>query len=176
MSAKETLFRYATPLTTWLFLISLVSGVALFFHVGNRYFHAMHEILSMALIVPFGLHVWRNWRTLMGYFRRSAMWISTAVCLAAAVAFAYAGAGEGRGGGNPRMAAFGALNNASVTALAALARTDEATVTGRLEAIGVEVTSAEDTVAGLARASGRDGFELLNAALAPAQAGGRPAP
>jgi len=175
MSAKDILFRYATPLTTWLFLISLVSGVALFFHVGNQYFHAMHEILSMLLIVPFGLHLWRNWRTLMSYFRRSAMWISTVVCLAAAVAFAYQGAGASRDG-NPRMAAFGVLNNASVTALAALARTDEATVTERLEAIGVEVTSGEDTVAGLARASGRASFELLNAALAPASAAGRPAP
>ncbi len=175
MSAKDILFRYATPLTTWLFLISLVSGVALFFHVGNQYFHAMHEILSMLLIVPFGLHVWRNWRTLMSYFRRSAMWVSTVVCLVAAGAFAYQGAGASRGG-NPRMAAVGALNNASVTALAALARTDEATVAERLKAIGVEVKSAGDTVAALAGASGHDNFELLNAALGPTAATGRPAP
>lgn len=175
MSAKDTLMRYATPLTTWLFMISLVSGVALFFGIGSQYFREMHEVLSMFLIVPFGLHVWRNWRTLVNYFRRSAMWISTVVCLVAAGAFAYEGAGASADG-NPRMAAFSALNNASVTALAALARTDEATVMARLKAIGVEVKSVEDTVAGLAKASGRDSFDLLGAALTSASAAAQPAP
>lgn len=175
MSVKDALFRYATPLTTWLFLISLVSGVALFFGVGNQYFREMHEILSMFLIVPFGLHVWRNWRTLVNYFRRSAMWVSTVVCLVAAGAFAYEGA-AGSAAGNPRMAAFNALNNASVTALAALARVDETTVTDRLKAIGVEVKSAEDTVAGLAKTSGHDSFDLLSAVLTSASAPIQPAP
>lgn len=175
MSFKDVLMRYATPLTTWLFLISLVSGVALFLGVGNQYFREMHEIMSLFLIVPFGLHVWRNWRTLVNYFGRSAMWISTVVCLVAAGAFAYEGAGASSGS-NPRMAAFGALNNASVTALAALARTDEATVTERLKAIGIEVKSAEDTVASLAKASGRDSFDLLGAALTSASTAGQPAP
>ena len=95
------------------------------------------------------------------------------VCLAAAGAFAYEGAGVSAT--NPRAVVFGALNNASVTALAALARTDEATVTERLKAIGVEVKSAEDTVAGLAQASGHDSFELLGTALAAATASGQPA-
>ena len=173
MSVRDILMRYATPLTTWLFLISLVSGVALFFHVGNAYFRAMHEVLSMALIVPFGLHVWRNWRTLLGYFRRSAMWVSTVVCLAAAAAMASAGAG---GGGNPRMAVLGVLDGASVTALAALGHTDADTVIARLEALGVEVTSAEDTVSALAKASGRDGIELIGAALDKGAAAARTAP
>ena len=172
MSAKDILFRYATPLTTWLFLISLVSGVALFLGVGAQYFREMHEILSLLLIVPFGLHVWRNWRTLANYFRRPAMWISTVVCLAAAGAFAYEGAGVSAP--SPRTVVFGALNNASVTALAALARTDEATVTERLKANGVEVKSTGDTVAGLALASGHDGLELLAAALTAAS--GQPGP
>ncbi len=164
MSAKDTMMRYATPLTTWLFLISLVSGIALFFGIGSQYFREMHEILSMLLIVPFVFHVWRNWTALKNYFRRSAMWISTAVCLLAAAGFAYQGASMSAGG-NPRMAAFEALNNASVTALAALAKTDEATIGARLKTVGVEVTSAGDTVASLAKTSGHDAFELLGAAL-----------
>lgn len=54
--------RYATPFITSLFLVSLVSGIALFFHVGAGWFHEMHEWLSMVLILPFFLHVWKNWR------------------------------------------------------------------------------------------------------------------
>jgi hypothetical protein len=56
------LSRYATPLITGLFIVSLVSGVALFFHLGSAWFHSMHEWLSMVLILPFVLHIWKNWR------------------------------------------------------------------------------------------------------------------
>ena len=62
---KSILYRYATPFTTGLFLVSLVSGVALFFHVGPAAFHGMHEWLSMVLILPFVLHMWRNWRPML---------------------------------------------------------------------------------------------------------------
>ena len=47
--------RYATPLITGLFLVSMISGIALFFHWGSAWFHGMHEWLSMVLIVPFVL-------------------------------------------------------------------------------------------------------------------------
>ena len=43
----------ATPFTTGLFLVSLISGIALFFHWESRVFHGMHEWLSMVLIAPF---------------------------------------------------------------------------------------------------------------------------
>lgn len=57
---KDIANRYATPLTTGLFAVSAISGVALFFHLGSAYFHGMHEWLSMALLIPFGVHVWKN--------------------------------------------------------------------------------------------------------------------
>src|SRR3954463_6656648 len=53
--------RYATPLTLGLFAVSAVLGVALFFRVGQSVFHGMHGWLSLALLLPFTLHVWRNW-------------------------------------------------------------------------------------------------------------------
>jgi hypothetical protein len=43
----DFLNRYATPFITGLFLVSLISGIALFFHVGGALFHGMHEWLSM---------------------------------------------------------------------------------------------------------------------------------
>jgi len=54
--------RYATPFITGLFVASLVSGVALFAHIGTGAFRDMHEWLSIVLIVPFILHLWRNWK------------------------------------------------------------------------------------------------------------------
>lgn len=170
MSAKDALMRYATPLTTWLFLISLVSGVALFFGVGSQYFREMHEILSMLLIVPFVLHVWRNWTALINYFRRSAMWISTVLCLVAAGLFAYEASGVSTST-NPRMALFDALGHASLPAVAALANTDVDTAKARLAAAGIEVTAATDTVDVLAERAGRDLFDVIGVVLSPPAAG-----
>ena len=49
--------RFATPLTTGLFVVSAVSGIALFFHWAPTAFHTMHVWLSMVLLLPFILHV-----------------------------------------------------------------------------------------------------------------------
>ena len=46
------LYRYATPLITGLFLVSLISGLALFLHIGPGGLHPMHEWLSLVLILP----------------------------------------------------------------------------------------------------------------------------
>ena len=43
--------RYATPLITGLFLVSLISGTALFFHIAQSTFREMHEWLSLVLVV-----------------------------------------------------------------------------------------------------------------------------
>ena len=70
---KALLLKYATPFIAGLFLVSLVSGVALFFHVGNATFHGMHEWLSMVLILPFVLHLWKNWKPLFAYLSGAPM-------------------------------------------------------------------------------------------------------
>lgn len=82
------LSRYATPLITGLFLVSLLSGVALFFHVGTSAFREMHEILSMVPIAPFTLHAWKNWRAITTYLKRAPMAQAMAGSLAPSLAFA----------------------------------------------------------------------------------------
>ena len=80
--------RYVTPLTTGLFLVSAISGIALFFHWAPGTFHAMHEWLSMALLVPFALHMWRNWGAFMLYVKRNTLWIPLILCVAISIPFA----------------------------------------------------------------------------------------
>lgn len=89
--------RNATPLISGLFIVSLVSGVALFFHFGSSYFHGMHEWLSVVLIVPFVLHLWKNWRPFANYFKRGPMAVSLVASLAAAMVFVVPGAGPDLG-------------------------------------------------------------------------------
>jgi hypothetical protein len=100
------LHRYATPFITGLFLVSLISGVALFFHLGGGAFRGMHEWLSMVLIVPFALHLWKNWRAMTVYLTKLPFAVATVASLAAALAFVYQSGPSGGGGrgGLPQLA------------------------------------------------------------------------
>src|SRR5271165_2331379 len=106
--------RIATPLTAGLFLVSAVSGAVLFFHTAMGTFHEMHEWLSMLLLVPFGLHVWKNWRPLLNYLRRGWLSLPLAVSLAAALAFAAPGL-MGTNQGNPNIQAVGLMTQARLS-------------------------------------------------------------
>ncbi len=83
---RDFFFRYGTPLTAGLFIVSAVSGVALYFGWSPGLFHEMHEVLSLVLLLPFVLHLWRNWRPFLNYFRHAAMPIALVASLAAAAA------------------------------------------------------------------------------------------
>lgn len=159
------LSRYATPLITGLFLVSLVSGIALFFHVGTSAFREMHEILSMVLILPFGLHVWKNWRAFMAYFKRVPMMAALAGSLAVSLAFAVP-AMTGSGGGSPQAAIFGAFENGSVSAIAPLFGHDGESLATVLKDAGFAVASVDDTVKAIASASGKPPFAVIGAIAA----------
>lgn len=159
--------RYATPFVTGLFLVSLVSGVALFFHWQTAWFHSMHEILSLVLIVPFVLHVWKNWTPFKLYLRRAPMAVALALSLAASLAFAMpAMMAGGSGGGSPQAAVFDAIGNASLAVVAPLfGHTGESLAEG-LKAAGFTVASVDDTLDAIARASARDERAAIMAVVA----------
>ena len=159
--------RYATPFITGLFLVSLISGVALFFHVGQSTFHSMHEILSMVLIVPFVLHVWKNWRSVTNYVKRAPMWIALVVSLVISIPFAIP-SGETRSG-PPQFALAMAVMNAKIADVAPVFGTDGATLAGKLAEAGLTVSGPEDTLAALGQASGKS-TEAVAAALLAATA------
>ncbi|MDJ0933151.1 DUF4405 domain-containing protein [Breoghania sp.] len=110
------LSRYATPFTTGLFLVSLISGITLFFHVGQGLFHSMHEWLSMVLIVPFVLHLWKNWRPLQSYFKRPGMAIALGLSRVAAVTFMAPSGNESSG--NPMIAVLGKIQQSPIETVA----------------------------------------------------------
>ena len=161
------LLRYSTPFIVGLFLVSLVSGIALFFHVGPGGFHGMHEWLSMVLIVPFVLHVWRNWRPMTLYFPKASFGIAMAVSLVAALAFVVMPAGSGRGAGGPPQFALARVLTANPPAKVAplLGITPEALV-ATLQAKGFVAAAVDRTLSEIAAQSGKDEMALA-AALAP---------
>ncbi|HMQ41021.1 MAG TPA: DUF4405 domain-containing protein [Paracoccus sp. (in: a-proteobacteria)] len=161
--------RYATPLTTGLFLVSLISGIAIFFHVGPIGFRPKHEWLSMVLILPFALHIWRNWRAFTVYFRHAPMAVALIVSVLAAGYYLLPSNAPQRGG-PPQFAIAGQLLQAAPEVLApALGTTPEA-LTERLAAQGVTVAPGQ-SLTEAATAAGKEPTALFAALLPPAIAG-----
>jgi hypothetical protein len=161
--------RYATPLTAGLFLVSLISGVALFFHVWPSVFHGMHEWLSMLLIAPFVLHLWRNWRPMMNYFAKPAFSAAMAVCLVAALGFAVASAGAGGRRGPAQFALVDAITATTPAKLAPALGIDVDTLVAKLKARGFANVAADAPLTNIAANSGKDSGELASALVAAAE-------
>ncbi|MDH4412239.1 MAG: DUF4405 domain-containing protein [Rhizobium sp.] len=157
------LSRYATPLTTGLFLVSLISGIALFFHYGTAAFREMHEWLSMVLILPFVLHVWKNWRPFLAYFKRLPMALSLGLCLAASLVFAWpAITGTATGaGGNPAFAMVNMVAGGTPAQVAPLLGRAEADVIAALKLAGFTAADAATPLSEIASASGKDTMALM---------------
>lgn len=166
---KSTLMRYATPFITGLFLVSLISGVALFFHIGPSGFHGMHEWLSMVLIIPFVLHMWKNWRPMTAYFKRAAFGIAMGVSIVAAAIFMVPVGGEG-GGGRPAAFTLSAMvMKGSVAEVASVLHQDSADLTAALESGGYSVNSEDETLSAIAAAAGKSEMDIAATLVASAR-------
>ncbi|MDQ0421370.1 phosphoglycerol transferase MdoB-like AlkP superfamily enzyme [Peteryoungia aggregata LMG 23059] len=157
------LSRYATPFTTGLFLISLISGIALFFHVGTTAFREMHEWLSMVLFLPFVLHVWKNWRPFLAYFKRLPMALSLAICLIAGLVFAWpAITGDtSSASSNPAFAMVNIVAAATPAEVAPLLGKSNADIVTALKEAGFTTVDPSKPLSEIATASGKDTMELM---------------
>ena len=151
--------RYATPSITWLFIVSLVSGIALFFHVGQSAFRGMHEWLSMVLIIPFVLHIARNWRPFLNYFRHGPMIATLVLSLAAGGVFAYQGMSGSSG--NPMFAVLNAVGKSSIAEVAAIFDTTPEALNEALKEKGYKIDNPQASLSDIAAASGRPQMALM---------------
>lgn len=163
---KDALFRYATPAMTSLFVISLISGVIIFFHIGPSWLHGVHEWLSLLLIVPFVLHTWRNWRPFVSYFKRAAMPISLAVGVAAVAAFGIVPAdAEGERSGPPQFALAATMVASTPAAVAPVLGVSPDVLVEKLKAAGFTDADAASPMKAVAEAAGKrpaDVYKVLN--------------
>lgn len=156
--------RYATPFISGLFLVSLVSGLALFFHVGPSGFHGMHEWLSLVLIVPFVLHIWKNWRPMLNYMRGRPMAIGMAVSLVAAAVFLLP-TGSGEAGGPPQFRLAMQVLKATPEAVAPLLGQTPDAVAAALTAAGFAPAPGQ-SLTDIAAAAGKSDAQIAAALLA----------
>ncbi len=163
--------RYATPFITGLLLISLISGILLFLHLGSSGFREMHEWLSIVLILPFVLHLWKNWKPLLGYMRRAPMAI--AICVSVLMAAFFLIPTDSESGGRempPQFALAGLVMAAPLDQVAPVLGTTTEELTARLVAAGMPVSDPHATLTDIATAAGKTDFDLA-AVLATGKAG-----
>ena len=160
--------RYATPFITGLFLVSLISGIALFFHMGQSWFHGMHEWLSMVLIAPFVFHLWKNWKAFSNYFRRAPMAVALAISLAAALYYVVPSAGRerGRAGGPPHLAFASTILKNPASQVAPLLGTTPEALVQTLTGAGFLAAASDMSLADIAARSGKDEAALLQTLVA----------
>ncbi|MFN3549409.1 MAG: DUF4405 domain-containing protein [Mesorhizobium sp.] len=158
--------RWATPLVTGLFVVSLISGIAIFFGVGRAAFTGMHEWLSMVLIVPFVLHLQKNWRPFLAYFKRAPMQIASALSLAAAIAFAAPSMIGGGNGAPPERQLIQLLPSRTVAQLASLLDLSATDLEAALVSGGLKVTSPDEALLQISQDSSVTTSQVLAIALA----------
>lgn len=156
--------RYATPFLTGIFLITLISGFMLFFHVAPPAFHGMHEWLGLLLILPFALHLWKNWRPMRNHLKHAPMAVATAASVALAGLFLLPGGNAGPG--NPAMALMGRIAQSSPAELAPLLDTTPEALLAALNGAGIAVADAAQPVGPAAGAAGKSIMDIA-AALRP---------
>lgn len=158
--------RYATPFITGFFLISLISGIGLFFHFGPSGFRGMHEWLSMVLTLPFVLHIWKNWKPMLAYFRRAPMLIALILSLGAASVFLYPTGETSTAGGPPQFQLANRLMAHSLAEVApAIGSTPEA-LAAALTSAGFTLADPAQSLTDIATASGKSTADLAAALLA----------
>ena len=157
---------HGTTFTIVLFTVSAVSGVFLFLHVGSAYFHAMHEWLSLVLILPVGLHLWRNWNGFSTYFKRGRLMGPLVIGLVASVAIAWPAITSATSGGNPMRAALSAIERGTIVEIAPLFELSAETLAARLEAKGYRLGAESQSLAEIAKASGKETGPALIADVA----------
>lgn len=154
--------RITTPLVTGFFFVSTISGIALFFHWAPGAFHSMHEWLSMVLILPFALHLWKNWGAFMTYVKRKTLWIPLALSILVAIPFAIGNtqAVSGRGG-NPAFRAVRLMTQAPISQVAPLLHTSPEALVAHLNDQGFKASSTEDSLGAIAETAGIEPLEML---------------
>lgn len=160
--------RYATPLITGYFLVSLITGVALFVHVGPQAFREMHEILSLVLILPFVLHLWKNWRPVMAYLRHAPMALALVFTVLTTLPFFMESEG-GTAGGPPQFAFVRAALAHDLATVAPLFDTDATALAQKLTEAGFTLPAADATLSQIAEASGKTEADLAAALTATAE-------
>ena len=143
----KSLRAWATPLTVATTLVTLVTGVLLFFHLSPGLTRVGHEWIGMVMVIAVAAHLLLNWRAFTTYFRRP-VGLTLMIAGAAVLAASFVAGGSAEGGADGMRALMMSVGNARVETLAELAGKDTDAVLASLGAAGIDA-SADQTLSAL---------------------------
>ena len=137
---------WATPLTIGAFAIMATTGLLMFFHLDSGLNKVAHEWVGWAMVTGVVAHAALHWRSFKRYLTdlRNGQVIIAAFVLLLAASFLAPGK-EGEGLPPPVMALQG-LMGAPVSMVAQVAGKPEAELVAALQAGGIPIESAEQTL------------------------------
>lgn len=156
----KSLRHWATPLTIATTLITLVTGVFLFFHWSPGLTRASHEWIGMLMVIAVVAHLALNWRAFTTYFKRPVGITLMALGAVAMAVTVFVSSPTREGGPSGIRAAMQAMESARIETLAELAGKDTVAVLTSLGAAGIDATAA-DTVTALSGGDRANGEQII---------------
>ncbi len=157
--------KIITPITGVLALVIGISGVMLFFHVGEGLVKEAHEWLGVAFAAVMFIHLALNWKAFKHHFRKPAAWVGTGAVSAISVMFLVASM-SGEPHENPTRSIIQSIETAAVSDLAPVFKLSQAEIVQRFDNAGAKVETGQETLLELAGKSGVHPRRLVAALVA----------
>ncbi len=145
--------KFVTPITGVLSLVIGISGVMLFFHMGEGLVKGVHEWLGIAFAVIMLAHLALNWNAFKHHFKKPAAWVSTGVVTAITAVFLVTSISSGSHE-NPMHSIERSIVTTSVSDLAPVFKISQSEMKQKLGQAGIEITTGRETLQELASTSG----------------------
>lgn len=120
---RTLLNRYATVATVATFTVVAVTGVLIFYHIGNRYLMGLHEWMGMAFVIAAALHLLRHAPSLTKLLAAARTRWAFGLVVLVTIAFIVAAA-LNPGAGNRMRRSLGVSQDAPISAPAQAVGTD----------------------------------------------------
>lgn len=128
--------KWATPLTMGSFAIMGVTGVLMFFHLESGLNKPLHEWAGWIMVLAVFAHVVLNYRAFMVYLKRP---VARGIALAAAALLCLSFIPSNNSGGSPIPIVMGALTQAPIEQVIAVAGLENAAGIVKLNEAGYAV-------------------------------------
>lgn len=135
--------KISAPWGSGFLLICALMGVALFFH-------PLHAWLSIVMLLPFVLHLIRNYPGMMQYARRGRLYAPLLIAFLAGAIFCIVSVHKGASGRQVAMKVMNVMSTASLEAVAPLFHMDVDETLQRLKGRHLSVESSTQTIADIA--------------------------
>ena len=162
-SGQNPFKKYATAATIGLFAIVGISGVLIFFHIGNGLLMGAHEWLGLAFVAASGLHVARNWKGFSKAVKAKSGKTALALTAFATTAFILAST---QSGGNPMKEFVMASAQAPLPQVAQVLNVSLDDLIADLKTRGFMVIDPTNSPAQIAKTSGREVPEVFKVIVA----------